>query len=381
MLQTGVRSGMLYFISSIQDSNFVCCLVGDFNNFQSCCCFLFKYLLVVEISLGVIMASPDPEVILNVQDPEVDDDRPNDLEEYFDADHERRGGGDWQPRRGAARGLNLKPEAFTGGDDWQEYISHFEVCAELGRWNDHERVLALAACLRGPARTFYISLPIESRQPYAVLVDKLEQRFGSSRQQNRWLSRFESRRRTSNESIAALADDLRQMSQKAYPNLDALAQEALSINQLYKSITLEMKCRCIDKDCQTIADAVEVIERYEAVLGEGEKRKQAVRAIGDDKDVKRSNSGGSADTIQPELTDTLKQILTRLERLESGQTPKFGGRQNQNNRHCFICRAPDHFMRECPMFQQKPEARNRPYGGNGKQHGSNNQGNFKPSTY
>lgn len=142
-----------------------------------------------------------------------------------------------------------------------------------------------------------------------------------------------------------------------------------------------MKCRCIDKDCQTIVDAVEVIERYEAVLGEGEKRKQAVRAIGDDKDVKRSNSGGSADTIQPELTDTLKQILTRLERLESGQTAKFGGRQNQNNRHCFICRAADHFMRECPMFQQKPEARNRPYGGNGKQHGSNNQGNFKPSTY
>lgn len=204
------------------------------------------------------------------------------------------------------------------------------------------------------------------------LVDKLEQKFGSSRQQNRWLSRFESRRRTPNESKAALADDLRQMSQKAYPNLDALAQETLSINQLYKSITLEMKCGCIYKDCQTIADAVEVIERYEAVLGEGEKRKQAVRAIGDDKDVKRNNSGGSAGTIQPELTDTLKQIMTTLERLESGQTAKFGGRQNQN-RECFICRALDHFTRECPMYQQKPDTKNRSYGGNGKQQGSNNQ--------
>lgn len=213
--------------------------------------------------------------------------------------------------------------------------------------NDNEKVLALAAYLRGPARTFYISLPIESKQPYAVLVDKLEQRFGSSRQQNRWLSR-----RTPNETIAALADDLRQMSQKAYPNLDALAQEALPINQLYISITLKMKCRCIDKNCQTIADAVEVIQRYEAVLGEGEKRKQAVRAIGDDKDIKRSNSGSSAGTNQPEMTNTLKQIMTRLERLESGQTPKFSGRQNQNNRQCFICRAPDHFMRECPYINK-----------------------------
>lgn len=58
---------------------------------------------MVEISLGVMMASSDPEVILNVQDPEVDDDRPNDLEEDFDADQDRHGGGDWQPRRGAAR--------------------------------------------------------------------------------------------------------------------------------------------------------------------------------------------------------------------------------------------------------------------------------------
>lgn len=32
------------------------------------------------------MASPDPEAILNVQDPEGDDDRSNDLEEYFDAE-------------------------------------------------------------------------------------------------------------------------------------------------------------------------------------------------------------------------------------------------------------------------------------------------------
>ena len=84
---------------------------------------------------------------------------------------------------------------------------------------------------------------------------------------NRWLSKFEARRRQTDESIAVLADDLRQMSQKAYSNLDPRAQEALALNQLYKSISLEMKCRCIDKNCKTVADAVEVIERYEAILG------------------------------------------------------------------------------------------------------------------
>jgi hypothetical protein len=112
----------------------------------------------------------------------------------------------------------------------EEYISHFEACAKLGRWNEQEKVLTIAACLRGPAYTSYISLPAEFRQPYEVLTTTLQQRFGSSRQQNRWLSTFKSRQSKPTESIAALVEDLRKMSQKAYPNFDALVQEALSIN-------------------------------------------------------------------------------------------------------------------------------------------------------
>jgi hypothetical protein len=78
--------------------------------------------------------------------------------------------------------------------------------------------------LRGPTRTFYISLGQGEKRIYAALRQRLGLRFGSTRQQNRWLSRLEMRKRKPGESVAALADALRQMSQRAYVDLDARAQ-------------------------------------------------------------------------------------------------------------------------------------------------------------
>jgi hypothetical protein len=123
-----------------------------------------------------------------------------------------------------------------------EYISHFEICAELGKWRETDKVLALAAALRGSARTFYISLRQGEKRNYAALIQSLRLRFGSTRQQNRWLFRLEIRK-----SVAALADDLRQMSQSVYVDLDARAQEVLALNQLYKSVTPEVIYQCTNQ--------------------------------------------------------------------------------------------------------------------------------------
>jgi len=69
--------------------------------------------------------------------------------------------------------ISLKPEPYSDKDCWEEYLSHFEDCAELRQWDNRTKLLFLAA-------SFYMSLSPADRRTYQSLTHKLDQRFGSS---------------------------------------------------------------------------------------------------------------------------------------------------------------------------------------------------------
>ena len=52
-------------------------------------------------------------------------------------------------------GPRIKPESYSGTEDWEEYQSHFEDCADLSMWDNRSKVLFLTASLKGKARTYY----------------------------------------------------------------------------------------------------------------------------------------------------------------------------------------------------------------------------------
>ncbi|CAC5410330.1 unnamed protein product [Mytilus coruscus] len=277
--------------------------------------------------------------------------RPKGRDEYqrhdFD-DRNDRGNHNMQPI-GPPK-VTLKPEPFSGKDCWEEYLSHFEDCAELGQWGNRTKLLFLAASLRGQARTYYMSLSPGDRRTYQMLAQKLDQRFGSSKHKNRWLSKLEMRRRMPGESIAEVGDDIRQLAQKAYYDLDSAAQESLALNQLFKVITVEMKCCCIDKECQTIADAVDVIERYESILGDGDKKKSTIRAV-ESKDIEGHMS-------EKDYQSNLQALQDRIAKLEQGHRNRDTKRANTGR--CYSCNSPDHFVRNCPYKKQPKDRRELP---------------------
>ena len=132
---------------------------------------------------------------------------------------------------------HMKPQTYNGDEDWESYLNHFELCAKLGRWSYQDRVLYLAASLRGNAQVYYMTLMPAERSSYHTLVVKLGLRFRNARQQPMWVSKLEARVRRQNETIAELGDDLRRMSQRAYSSLNNEAIAMLALNQLYKSVS------------------------------------------------------------------------------------------------------------------------------------------------
>jgi hypothetical protein len=43
----------------------------------------------------------------------------------------------------------LNQNLYDGGEDWEEYISHFEICAELGKWCESS---SISSSIEGPCK-------------------------------------------------------------------------------------------------------------------------------------------------------------------------------------------------------------------------------------
>ena len=235
----------------------------------------------------------------------------------------------------------MKPSVFTGAEDWESYITQFEVCGELGHWSNTDKALILAASLRGKALDYFANIPKEDRQSYGSLVYKLEQRFGTLSQQSKWLSKLESRKRASTESMSAYADDIVTLMRRAYPNIDTDAQEVMSLNAIYRDLNPELRYQCIREKCQTVVHAVQVIETYESIVGLSSATSiPQVRMV----KVPESNSKPEDSRLQKSL-DT---IMDRLDRLEQRNNRPYRRPQPSDRNRCYTCNSPSHFRSNCP---------------------------------
>ena len=227
----------------------------------------------------------------------------------------------------------MKRQTYNGDEDWESYLKHFELCAKLGRWSYQDRVLYLAASLRGNAQVYYMTLMPAERSSYHTLVVKVGLRFSNARQQPMWISRLEARVRRQNESIVELEDDLRHMSQRAYSSLNNKAKEMLTLNQLYESVSPELKYKCISKNCTSVTQAVSIIELYEAILEEDSAKNLVCQATAEPDRNLQAKDCFSYSRDDNNLQSILRQLQNCIEMLSRQCNTQTRGDQGPRDRN------------------------------------------------
>ena len=115
-------------------------------------------------------------------------------------------------------------------------MKHFERCSVVNGWNQEEAALFLAAGLRGEAQKVLNGMSDSDCRNYAKIVDKLELRFGVEKQRELHQVRLHNRRQLENESVQALAADIRSLSSLAYQVLSPDTQERFAVQHFIDAL-------------------------------------------------------------------------------------------------------------------------------------------------
>ena len=125
----------------------------------------------------------------------------------------------------------MKPATYDGSVAWMDYKAYFDACSELNCWTDQQKGLYLSVSLRGQAQGVFGNLG-SGKHDYDDLVKALEERFAHPNQTELYRVQLRERRQKASESMAELGQDIRRLTNLAYPKAPRDVRETLAKNSL-----------------------------------------------------------------------------------------------------------------------------------------------------
>ena len=254
----------------------------------------------------------------------------------------------------------MKPATFDGTVAWTDYRAHFEACAELNGWSEEQKGLYLSVSLRGQAQGVFGNLG-PGRPSYKDLVIALEERFAPPNQTELYRVQLRERRQKASETMAELGQDIRRLTNLAYPKAPCDVRETLAKEQFVDALVnsemrLKIKqARPVDLN-DAVRHAVELEAFYRAEnkqLGLGAIQSAASCSQPDSSDWREAFS-----TLQTSVETMIKTMSKLLEQQQSrpysynrppAPRPSYGQqRDGIQKRKCFLCQSDKHLKRDCP---------------------------------
>ena len=126
-----------------------------------------------------------------------------------------------------------EPDRYDGSTPWIQYAAHFDAISNINGWSDVEASRQLAASLRGSACRVLYPKPTQYGRAREFtlheLVGRLNRRYGPGHLADNYLSMLKSRQQRQKETLPELAEDVQDLTLKAYPEAEVKFLDRLTI--------------------------------------------------------------------------------------------------------------------------------------------------------
>jgi len=236
-------------------------------------------------------------------------------------------------------GYRLKPDVFDGEVPLREFLSQFEFIANANGWSDSIKTVALAACLRGKARSVLDGIAEIGSVTFSELKSKLELRFGEGHSAQSYYFQFTNRRQKFGEDFVTLGTDLERLVRLAYPECSLEVREKIACAQFISALTDGFIKRTLQ---------LEGVNSLKAAV----ERSVAIKVI-QSNSFSRKNEGRLS-----EKNNFVRENINKGEEkgAREGKEFKKGNFRNSlgnSSKECWQCGAIGHFRFECPSLKNE----------------------------
>jgi len=286
---------------------------------------------------------------------------------------------------GPNHGAKIKPATYDGTGSWHDYIAHFEACAKINHWTDSDKGLYLSVSLRGQAQGVLGNLS-DRTNDFHALSTALEERFAPPNQTELYRCQLKDRRQKASENLAELAQDIRRLTNLAYPSAPSDVKETLSKEQFIDSLhSSDIRLKVKQARPMNLNDAVHHAIELEAYY-RAEQKNMSDRGILYATDTVETKP---KTTEMQQMMDTLTSLQNEFRTWKEGHAgakpytqskeprentwgskSKFQGNETSDRRssgsnqrrRCYECGSEEHLRSNCPKLGRDTKRYSKPKG-------------------